>query len=96
MAIVKLWELGVIIEEIYCFWFCFGIVVYYVIVFFEVLVNLVCYDVVCYGLWVEVDNLMEMYIYIRVKGFGVEVKWCIMFGIYVLFVGYYDVYYFKV
>lgn len=63
----------------------------------EVLVNLVCYDGVKYGFCVsELENFLNMYVKICFEGFGLEVKCWIMIGIYVLLVGYYDVYYLKV
>lgn len=77
-------------------YFEYGVVVYYLIFLVEVLSNFVKFDFVCFGLWVIFDgNLMVedvMFVMCDV-GFGDEVKCCIIFGIYVLLVGYYDVYY---
>lgn len=88
--------LGVEVSEVDCLYFDYVLVVYYLILFLEVLSNLVCFDVMCYGLWVGDDGICsveEVMVMIWVVGFGFEVKWCIMIGIYVLLVGYYDVYY---
>ena len=53
------------------------------------------YDGVKYGLREGEDDLMEMYLETRSKGFGPEVKRRIMLGTYVLSAGYYDAYYRK-
>lgn len=60
----------------------------------EVFSNLLCYDGICFGYCSEnVEDLFEIYQKFCIEGFGMEVKCCIMFGIFVLSVGYYDVYY---
>lgn len=90
-------KLGVIWDEVFLFYFEYGVVSYYILVFSEVFFNLFCFDGVCYGYcFLNVIILEEFYIKICFEGFGDEVKCCIMFGIYVLSFGYYDVYYKKV
>lgn len=74
----------------------FGILLYYVIVLLEVLLNFFCFDGICYGYYFkEVYLLEELYKMLRFEGFGKEVKCCIFLGIFVLSLGYYDVYYKK-
>lgn len=72
------------------------LLVYYIVVLVEVFLNFVCYDGVCYGLCVLGKDIVEMYENICVEGFGDEVKCWVLIGMYVLLVGYYDVYYLKV
>lgn len=73
------------------------IFVYYVIVLVEVLLNLLCFDGVCFGYCVvQYGDLFDMYKKLCVEGFGFEVKCWILVGMYVLLYGYYDVYYLQV
>ena len=53
------------------------------------------YDGVKYGFRDEAENLIDMYVQTRSKGFGAEVKRRIMLGTYALSAGYYDAYYRK-
>ncbi len=69
---------------------------YYIIAPAEASSNLERYDGVKYGIRADVfDDLKQMYIKTRSKGFGDEVKRRIMLGTYVLSSGYYDAYYLK-
>lgn len=89
-------DVGVEVVDIFLLYVKYVLFVYYVIVLVEVLLNFVCYDGVCYGCRVKLgvgDGVVEMYEKICVEGFGFEVQCCIMVGIYVLLVGFYDVYY---
>lgn len=54
--------LGVIWEEVLFLYFKYVLVMYYLLFFFEVFVNLFCFDGVCYGYCIDnVENLIEMY-----------------------------------
>lgn len=89
-------DVGVKVVDVSLLYIKYVLLVYYVIVLVEVLLNFVCYDGVCFGYCVKLivgDGINEMYEKICVEGFGVEVQCWIMVGIYVLFVGFYDVYY---
>jgi aspartyl-tRNA(Asn)/glutamyl-tRNA(Gln) amidotransferase subunit A len=68
---------------------------YYIIAPSEASSNLARYDGVKYGLRVEADGIIPMYMETRRKGFGPEVKRRIMLGTYALSAGYYDAYYLK-
>ena len=68
---------------------------YYIIAPSEASSNLARYDGVKYGLRVEADGVIPMYMETRSKGFGAEVKRRIMLGTYALSAGYYDAYYLK-
>jgi aspartyl-tRNA(Asn)/glutamyl-tRNA(Gln) amidotransferase subunit A len=74
----------------------YAIPVYYLILFAEASSNLAKYDGVRYGLSERnVDNLLELYLKTREKGFGAETKRRIMLGTFALSAGYYDAYYLK-
>jgi len=74
----------------------YGVAVYYIIATAEASSNLARYDGVRYGMRVaETEDLMDMYMATRSKGFNTEVKRRIMLGTYVLSAGYYDAYYKK-
>lgn len=91
-----LWGLGAEVVEVFCLHFVYALLVYYLIASSECSFNLVCFDAVRYGLCVGDDGecvLEEVMSFICDVGFGLEVKWCIMIGTYVLSSGYYDVYY---
>ncbi len=95
-AIAQLQDLGAEIIEISCPTFRYGIAAYYIIAPSEASANLARYDGVKYGNRVEdAENLLEMYMETRAKGFGAEVKRRIMIGTYALSAGYYDAYYLK-
>ncbi|HLO18454.1 MAG TPA: Asp-tRNA(Asn)/Glu-tRNA(Gln) amidotransferase subunit GatA [Anaerolineales bacterium] len=74
----------------------YAIPVYYLILFAEASSNLAKYDGIRFGLSERhVDNLMDVYLKTREKGFGVETKRRIMLGTFALSAGYYDAYYLK-
>ena len=74
----------------------YAIAAYYIIATAEASANLARYDGVRYGFRDEhAENLENMYVQSRTKGFGDEVKRRIMLGTYVLSSGYYDAYYRK-
>ncbi|MFN8173475.1 MAG: Asp-tRNA(Asn)/Glu-tRNA(Gln) amidotransferase subunit GatA [Solirubrobacteraceae bacterium] len=66
---------------------------YYLIAPAEASANLARYDGVRYGLRVDGEDLVSMYVRTRAQGFGDEVKRRIMLGTYALSSGYYDAYY---
>lgn len=68
---------------------------YYIIMPAEVSANLARFDGIRYGLSEKSDDLLEVYMKSRRKGFGDEVRRRIMLGAYVLSAGYYDAYYIK-
>jgi aspartyl-tRNA(Asn)/glutamyl-tRNA(Gln) amidotransferase subunit A len=71
----------------------YGLSAYYLIAPAEASSNLARYDGVRYGLRVDGDDITEMYLRTRSRGFGPEVKRRIMLGTYALSAGYYDAYY---
>lgn len=73
----------------------YAVAVYYIIATAEASSNLARFDGVKYGFREKSNDLNEMYILTRTKGFGTEVKRRIMLGTYVLSSGYYDAYYLK-
>lgn len=73
----------------------YALSVYYVIMPAEVSANFARYDGIRYGLSVEADKLMQVYMESRGQGFGKEVRRRILMGTYVLSAGYYDAYYNK-
>ena len=74
----------------------YAIPVYYLILFAEASSNLAKYDGVRFGYSERnVDNLMDVYLKTREKGFGAETKRRIMLGTFALSAGYYDAYYLK-
>jgi len=79
----------------------YGLPVYYIIMPSEVSSNLSRFDGIRYGYSaftdddVPVDNLLDVYMKSRAKGFGEEVKRRVMIGAYALSAGYYDAYYKK-
>lgn len=97
VVVEELKMFGVMVKDIFLLNMQYVILVYYVIVLVEVFFNLLCFDGVCYGYCCDVlQNLEDLYKCLCVEGFGSEVKNCIMVGIYVFLVGYYDVYYLQV
>jgi aspartyl-tRNA(Asn)/glutamyl-tRNA(Gln) amidotransferase subunit A len=73
-----------------------GIAAYYVVATAEASSNLARYDGVRYGYRAPgAQDLLEMYVETRHRGFGPEVRRRIMLGTYVLSSGYYDAYYRK-
>ena len=74
----------------------YAVAAYYVLATAEASSNLARYDGVKYGFRDQKDNdLIDMYIESRTKGFGTEVKRRILLGTFVLSSGYYDAYYKK-
>ena len=73
----------------------YSLAAYYIIMPAEVSTNLSRFDGIRYGLSEPGDNLMEVYMRSRGKGFGKEARRRILLGAYVLSHGYYDAYYNK-
>ncbi len=73
----------------------YAIAVYYIIVPSEVSANLARFDGIKYGFSEKSDNLIDVYLKSRGKGFGAEPKRRILLGTYALSSGYYDAYYKK-
>jgi aspartyl-tRNA(Asn)/glutamyl-tRNA(Gln) amidotransferase subunit A len=94
-AISKLESLGAIPVEISLPHTRYAVAAYYILATSEASSNLARYDGVKYGLRVEGQDLVDMYMKTREKGFGAEVKRRIILGTYTLSSGYYDAYYKK-
>jgi aspartyl-tRNA(Asn)/glutamyl-tRNA(Gln) amidotransferase subunit A len=95
-AIKKFNDLGIKTEEISLPHTKYAIPVYYLTCTSEASSNLARYDGIKYGSSEkEADDLMDVYLKTRGKGFGEEVKRRIMLGTYALSAGYYDAYYLK-
>ena len=74
----------------------YAIAVYYIVAMAEASSNLARFDGVRYGYRdADADELLDIYVKSRSKGFGDEVQRRIMLGTYVLSSGYYDAYYRK-
>ncbi len=73
----------------------YALACYYIIAPSEASANLARYDGMRYGLSENAENLLDVYLKSRGKGFGTEVKRRIMIGTYSLSSGYYDAYYKK-
>ncbi len=87
---------GAIITEVSLPHTEYTVAAYYILATAEASSNLARYDGARYGYRTEdVNDLSEMYIKSRSRGFGAEVKRRIMLGTYVLSAGYYDAYYRK-
>jgi len=94
-AIRKLESLGAIPVEISLPHTGYAVAAYYILATSEASSNLARYDGVKYGLRVEGEDLIEIYMKTREQGFGAEVKRRIILGTYTLSSGYYDAYYKK-
>jgi aspartyl-tRNA(Asn)/glutamyl-tRNA(Gln) amidotransferase subunit A len=94
-AIKHLESLGAETVEISLPHTAYAVATYYLIATSEASSNLSRYDGIKYGLRVEGDNLLDMYMSTRSQGFGQEVKRRIMLGTFALSSGYYDAYYKK-
>lgn len=94
-AIKKLESLGAIPVEISLPRTGYAVAAYYILATSEASSNLARYDGVKYGLRVEGQDLIDMYMKTREQGFGPEVKRRIILGTYALSSGYYDAYYKK-
>jgi aspartyl-tRNA(Asn)/glutamyl-tRNA(Gln) amidotransferase subunit A len=94
-GIETLESLGAIAVEISLPHTEFAVAAYYILATSEASSNLARYDGVRYGLRVQGDDLIDMYMKTREEGFGAEVKRRIILGTYALSSGYYDAYYKK-
>lgn len=94
-AIKKLESLGAVPVEISLPHTGYAVATYYILATSEASSNLARYDGVRYGLRVEGEDLIDMYMKTREEGFGPEVKRRIILGTYALSSGYYDAYYRK-
>ncbi|MBU4274895.1 Asp-tRNA(Asn)/Glu-tRNA(Gln) amidotransferase subunit GatA [Patescibacteria group bacterium] len=87
---------GAKVEEISLPHTKYALAVYYIIAPAEASANLARYDGIKYGLSKnKKDDLLDVYLESRGKGFGPEVKRRIILGTYSLSSGYYDAYYKK-
>ncbi len=73
----------------------FALACYYIIAPCEASANLARFDGIRYGLSVNGEDLLDVYLKSKGHGFGAEVKRRIMIGTYALSSGYYDAYYKK-
>jgi len=94
-AVKKLESLGAVPVEISLPNTGYAVATYYILATSEASSNLGRYDGVRYGLRVQGDDLIDMYMKTREEGFGPEVKRRIILGTYALSSGYYDAYYKK-
>ena len=94
-AVKQLESLGAVPVEISLPHTEYAVATYYILATSEASSNLARYDGVRYGLRVEGDDLIDMYMNTRKEGFGAEVKRRIILGTYALSSGYYDAYYKK-
>jgi len=94
-AIEKLKNAGAQIKEISLPSLDYALACYYIIAPCEASSNLARYDGIRYGLSQKAENLLDVYLKTKGKGFGKEVKRRIMLGTYALSSGYYDAYYKK-
>lgn len=92
-SIEKLKELGAEIIEVSLPHTEYAVPVYYLIATAEASSNLARFDGIRYGVREEAEDLIDIYLKSRGKGFGSEVKRRIMLGTYSLSSGYYDAYY---
>jgi aspartyl-tRNA(Asn)/glutamyl-tRNA(Gln) amidotransferase subunit A len=94
-AIKKFEDQGALVKEVSLPHSEYALACYYIIMASEVSANLARYDGIKYGLSLPGDNLLDVYLASRQKGFGDEVRRRIMLGTYTLSAGYYDAYYLK-
>ncbi len=94
-AIKKFENAGAKIEEINLPHTEYALSCYYIIATSEASANLARYDGIKYGYSEQQNNLLDVYLQSREKGFGDEVRRRIMLGTYTLSAGYYDAYYLK-
>ncbi|MCX6813367.1 MAG: Asp-tRNA(Asn)/Glu-tRNA(Gln) amidotransferase subunit GatA [Candidatus Azambacteria bacterium] len=97
-VISKLEKEGAKIEEISLPYSEWALATYYIIMPAEVSANLARFDGIKYGYSTinkeeKLQNLFDVYLKSRGKGFGAEVRRRIMLGTYILSAGYYDAYY---
>jgi aspartyl-tRNA(Asn)/glutamyl-tRNA(Gln) amidotransferase subunit A len=94
--IKKVEALGAKIEEIRLPHTKYSLAAYYLIMPSEASANLARYDGIKYGYTsVKADNLLQLYLKSRQKGFGPEVRRRIMLGTYALSAGFYNEYYLR-
>jgi aspartyl-tRNA(Asn)/glutamyl-tRNA(Gln) amidotransferase subunit A len=94
-GIKQLESLGAVPVEISLPHTKYAVATYYILATSEASSNLARYDGVRYGMRVDGDDLIDMYMRTREEGFGAEVKRRIILGTYSLSSGYYDAYYKK-
>jgi len=94
-AMKQLESLGAVPVEISLPHTGYAVAAYYILATSEASSNLARYDGVRYGLRVEGEDLIDMYMRTKEEGFGAEVKRRIILGTYALSSGYYDAYYKK-
>lgn len=95
-TIKKIEKQGLKIEEISLPHTEYALAAYYILATSEASANLARYDGIKYGLSEsKKDNILDVYLESRGRGFGPEVKRRIMLGTYSLSSGYYDAYYLK-
>jgi len=89
-------ERGAVVEECELPALEYAVSAYYIMACAQASSNLARYDGVRYGNGTEnCENLEELYVTSRTRGFGPEVKRRILLGTFVLSAGYYDAYYKK-
>jgi aspartyl-tRNA(Asn)/glutamyl-tRNA(Gln) amidotransferase subunit A len=71
----------------------YAIEIYYVVASAEASSNLARYDSIRYGPRPPADELTDLYVESRTRGFGPEVKRRILLGTFALAAGYYEAYY---
>jgi len=94
-AIKRLESLGAVPLEVSLPHTEYAVATYYILATSEASSNLARYDGVKFGLRMDGENLVEMYMNTRHHGFGAEVKRRIILGTYALSSGYYEAYYRK-
>lgn len=94
-SIEKLKNAGYEISDIELPFSKYSLEAYYIIMPAEVSTNLARFDGIRYGFSAPAENLREVYMKSRGKGFGTEARRRILLGTYVLSHGYYDAYYNK-
>jgi len=100
-AIGKLTALGAQVKEISLPHSQYALACYYILMASEVSANLARFDGIKYGVStaadakLATDNLLDVYLKSRQRGFGDEVRRRIMLGTYSLSSGYYDAYYLR-
>ncbi len=94
-AIKQYEDLGAKIVEISLPHTEYALPCYYIIAPSEASANLARYDGIKYGRKFSAQNLLDVYLETRGKGFGAEVRRRIMLGTYALSAGYYEAYYLR-
>ncbi len=95
-GIALLRDAGAVIKNINLSYTKYAIATYYIIATAEASSNLARFDGIRYGTrTLRTDDLAELYLENRSRGFGNEVKRRILLGTFTLSSGYYDAYYLK-